>query len=97
MILVVTSHNAAVKLIKVRKMDDDCDLRIVTQSAVGTVTHHRVSGMEYIEEAFADRCGQDVVLHTVASRPDPSQRQENSQRRAHAEEIFYLQHKEQGR
>lgn len=55
-----------------------------------TVAHHRVCGMEYVEEAFADRCGEDVVLHAVISRPDAAQSQKNSQRRAHAEEIFYL-------
>lgn len=70
---------------------------MVTHSVVGSETHHRVCGMEYVEEAFADSCGEDVILHTVVSRPDPSQCQENSQRGAHAEEIFYLQHREQGK
>lgn len=65
-------------------------------SVVGSVAHHGVCGVEYVEEAFADRCGEYVVLHNIVSRPDPSQCQENSQRRAHAEEIFYLQHREQG-
>lgn len=41
---------------------------------VDTVAHHGVCGMEYVEEAFADRCGKDVVLHTVVSRPNASQR-----------------------
>lgn len=66
-----------------------------SDTLVCTVAHHGVCGMEYVEEAFADRCGENVVLHTIVSRPDPSQRQENSQRRAHAEEIFYLQQTEQ--
>lgn len=52
--------------------------------------------MEYIEEAFADRRGEDVVLQTIVFRPDPSQCQENSQRRTHAEEVFNLQQIEQG-
>lgn len=77
-------------------MGDDFDLSgTVIHSVVGTVAHHRICGVEYIEEAFADSCGQDVVLHIIVSRPGPPQRQENSERRAHAEEIFYLQHREQ--
>lgn len=49
--------------------------------------------MEYVEEAFADSSGEDVVLHTVTTRPDPPQRQEHRQRRAHAEEVLHLDQK----
>lgn len=57
------------------------------------VAYHRVCGVEQVEEAFTDRCGEDVILHGVVSRPDPAKCQKNSQRRAHAEEVFHLTHK----
>jgi len=60
---------------------------------VGRVAHHRVRGVEDVEEAFADGRGEDVALHAEVPRPNPSQRQEHRQRRAHAEEIFDLPHK----
>lgn len=56
-----------------------------------SVSHHGVCGVEYVEEAFADGRGEDVVLHSVVPRSDPSQSEEHSQRRAHAEEVFNLQ------
>lgn len=42
------------------------------QTVVKSVTHHRVCGMEYVEESFADGSGEDVVLHTIVTRPDPT-------------------------
>lgn len=48
--------------------------------------------MEDVEEASADGFGHDVVLVTGVSGPNPSQSQEHSQRRAHAEEVLHLQY-----
>lgn len=49
--------------------------------------------MEDIEEPAADGGGQDVVLVAAGARADPSQGQENRQRRTHAEEVLHLKDK----
>lgn len=54
-------------------------------------SHHRICRVEDVEEAPADGFGHDVVLVTGVSGPNPSQSQEHSQRRAHAEEVLHLQ------
>lgn len=56
-----------------------------------TSSHHRICWVEDVEEAPADGFGHDVVLVTGVSGPNPSQSQEHSQRRAHAEEVLHLQ------
>ena len=56
-------------------------------------SHHRVRGVEDVEEAAADGRGQDVVLVSTGPWTDPSEGQEHSQRRAHAEEVLNLQTK----
>ena len=52
--------------------------------------HHRVGGVEDVEEALADGLGQDVVLGAQNPGPDPAQSQEHGQRGAHAEEVLHL-------
>jgi len=46
--------------------------------------------MENIKQPAADGGGQDVVLVAAGTWADPSQSQEHSQRRAHAEEVLNL-------